>query len=100
MHGFGEGFGQPVGQQFGHDGAVVVALGAEFFAEFPESDAGGDGETADPVAVRRDAVRQRAVLLPARLVAEHRQPAFAAFLVGDPDVVALRARREDPHGGL
>ena len=39
-------------------------------------------------------------LLPARLVAEHRQPAFAAFLVGDPDVVALRARREDPHGGL
>ena len=63
VHGFGEGFGQAVSQQFGHDGRIVVARGAEFFAQLLQPDAGRHGETADPVAVRGDEVRQRQVLL-------------------------------------
>ena len=100
VHGFGEGFRQPVGQQFGHDRRVVVALGAEFLREFFQPDAGRHGETADPVAGRGDEVGQRPVLLPARLVAEHREAFFAAPGVRHPDVVALGARREDAHDAL
>lgn len=71
VHGLGEGLREAVGQQFGHDGRIVVAPGAELFRQLLQPDAGRQGETADPVAVRCDEVRQRQVLLAARLVAQH-----------------------------
>lgn len=92
VHGFGERLGQSVGQQLGHDGVVVVAPGAEFFAQLLQSDARRHGEAADPIAFRGDEIRQREVVLSAGLVAEHRQAVFAALGVCDPDVVALGTR--------
>ena len=62
-----------------HDGVVVVARSAEFFAQLLQPDARRHGEAADPIAFRGDEVRQREVFLPAGLVAEHRQAVFAAL---------------------
>ncbi len=57
---FGEGFGETVGYCFGHDGVVVVVVGAEAVGQFLEADAAGDGEGADVVGqagfFRRDEV--------------------------------------------
>ena len=65
----GEGFGEAVGEGLGHDGVVVVVLGAEAVAEFLEADAAGDGEGADVVGqagfLRRDEVGERAAGLAA-----------------------------------
>ena len=50
---FGEGFGEAVGEGLGHDGVVVVVLGAEAVAELLQADAAGDGEGADVVGQAR-----------------------------------------------
>lgn len=96
----GEGFGQPVGQQFGHDGRIVVARVAELGGEFLEPDARREGEAAYPVARGGDEVGQRAVVGAARLVAQHGQPVFAPLGVGHDDVVALGPGGEDADDAL
>ena len=65
----GEGFGEAVGEGLGHDGVVVVVLGAEAVAELLQADAGGDGEGADVIGqaglLGRDEVGERAAGLAA-----------------------------------
>ena len=74
---FGEGLGQAVGERLGHDGVVVVVLGAESVAELLQADAGGHREGADVIGqaglLRRDEIGQRAAGLAAfavRLLAQ------------------------------
>ncbi len=66
---FGKGFRQAVGDGLGHDGVVVVVLGAEAVAQLLKADAAGDREGADvvgqPGLFGRDEVDQRAARLAA-----------------------------------
>ena len=98
---FGEGFGQPVAEQLGHDGAVVVVVAAETFGQFVQTDARRYGERADVVcysaACRSDEVGQRQVrFVVGLLVAQLRQPQEflpPAVVCVQHDVVAVAGRR-------
>ena len=65
----GEGFGEAVGECFGHDRVVVIVVGLEARGQVGKADSSGDGECADGVAeaglLGRNEVYERA----ARLVA-------------------------------
>ena len=64
---FGEGFGEAISEGFGHDGVVVIVVGAETIAEFFEAVPSGDREGADVIRkVRffgRDEISERAARL-------------------------------------
>ena len=47
----GKRFRQPVGQRLGHDRVVIVMIGFEFFHQFVEAVAAGDGEGAEVISV-------------------------------------------------
>ena len=71
MHALREGFGQPVGERFEHDAAVVIVGCLEPRHVLLDADPGGDGERPDVVgaaALRRsDEVRQTQLRLILRL---------------------------------
>ncbi len=73
----GEGFGEAVGEGFGHDRVVVVVIGFELQDQVREAHPAGNGERADGVCeaglFRSDEVCKRAaglVALTVRLLAE------------------------------
>ena len=77
MQAFGEGFGEAVGERFGHDRVVVVVVGSELVAQLLQADAAGYCERADvigqPGFLWRDEVGERPARLapfPVRLLAE------------------------------
>ena len=83
---FGEGFGEAVGDGLGHDGVVVVVVGAEAVAEFLEADAAGDGEGADvsgrPVSFgAMKSASERQGSLPSRLACWRRKWKRSSTLV-------------------
>ena len=104
MHHFGEGFGEAVGEQLGHDGRVVVALGAELVAKLLQADSGREGEGADvvgrAVAPVGDEVGQAEVFGAARLVAKHGQRMAASLRIGEEDVVPAADGGVDSHDAL
>src|SRR5262245_59334911 len=69
MQVFGERLGEAVGESLGHDGAVVIVLGAESIAQFFKPDPACHREGTDVVGkfrlLRRDEIRKRS----ARLIA-------------------------------
>src|SRR6202041_2141395 len=95
---FSKGFGEAVGEGFGHDGVVVVVLSAEAVAEGLEADAAGDGEGSDVVGeirfAGRDEVSERAAGLAAFAVGllaeevETREDCRARFVGVELDVVS------------
>ncbi len=60
---FGEGFGQAIGQGFGHDRVVIVVIFFVVRGQFVAAQAGGDGEGAEIIVAaafgRGDEIGQR-----------------------------------------
>ena len=106
----GASLGQPVGERLEHDGAVVVVRGLELGELRFDTNAGGNGESADPVrcALGRYKIGQavmrfagRSFLLLTQSLPDHADP-FPRFVGVDLDIVADgigRVKAEDGVGG-
>ncbi len=103
---FGERLGQTISECLGHDGVVVVVLGAIRITELLEADTRrhceGTEVIGEATTLGRDEVRKgavRTVFLVGRLLAqevERRELALAIFARVEANVVADGIGREDP----